>query len=243
MSLNQILVIALAILLIWWPIGGWINRRRGEAWLNWLQKGTAELGVSSAPMWLRSFHSVGQLKLSDLREPFQSVDILFTLESRDNLIFWLLRHLRGRRDEMILQAELYHNPRQEIEVGDKIRRSFDGYLAKQKENPFTQVADQNGFRIARRGETDALSIAQLRRFLAAEGMAIQRLSLQRKDAADQSSNSPRQGKNLLLRADMTRMPQDSPAVFFATLRDWVANLDVEKSPVAESKHEEAINQG
>ena len=60
MNFNQIMVIALAILLMWWPIGGLINRRRGQAWLEWLQLGLKELGATSTVMWLRSFKSVGQ---------------------------------------------------------------------------------------------------------------------------------------------------------------------------------------
>lgn len=234
MTLNQMIVIGLAIILIWWPIGGLINRRRGQAWLQWLQTGVNEFGIASAPLWLKSFQSVGQLKFSDLRAPFRSLDILFTLESRDNLILWALRHLRGRRDELIIQAELQADPLQELEIGYRGRRSFDVYLEKQKENPFTQLSEQDGFRIARRGELDDVSIAQLRKFLAAEGQVIQRMSLQRNAPEKQSTWSPRQGKNLLLRVDMTRMNKNSPAAFFTALREWAADIPVEAGKSADN---------
>lgn len=241
MSLNQLFVILLGIILVWWLVGGLINRRRGQAWVAWLQKGVQEFGVPSAPKWLKSFQSVGQLKVSDVRAPFASVDILFTLESRDNLILWILQHLRGRRDEMIVQAGLQANPIQELEVGSRGRRSFDLYLAKQKENPFTQLPEQDGFRIARRGERDEESIIRLRRFLTAEGRVIQRMSLQRSNPEELSTWSPRQGKHLLLRADMTRMDKNTPATFFAALREWTAGLAYEENQAIESSPIEPPN--
>jgi len=234
MTLNQIIVIGLVIVLVWWPIGGLINRRRGQAWLAWLQTGVKELGATNTPMWLKAFHSAGQLTLGNFRAPFRSIEILFTLEPRDNLIIWGLRHLRGRRDEMILQANLQENPIQELEVGYHGRQSYDMYLAKQKDNPFRQLPEQDGFRIAARGGADEASLARLRKFLAAEGKVILRMSLQRASQEDPSFWSARQPKNLLLRADMTRMDAQSPAAFFAALREWAASLAVEADEPVES---------
>jgi hypothetical protein len=225
---NRIFVIILVILMVWWPIGGLINRRRGQAWLAWLQAGLKELGATSTIKWLRSFQSVGQLTVKDLRSPFRSFDVLFTLESRDNIILWVLRHMRGRRDEMIIQANLLANPVQELEVGYRGRRSYDVYLAKQKDNPFSQLPEQDGFRIAKRGGEDQGSIARLRMFLANQGQVIQRMSLQRSELQEnQRSLFPRESKNLLLRADMTRMDAQSPAAFFSALRQWAGSVAVE----------------
>jgi hypothetical protein len=227
MTLNQILIILLAILLVWWPIGGILNQRRGNAWLNWLQSGVTELGGASGNQWIRSFHTVGQLSITDLRAPFRSLDVLFTLENRSNLIMWFLRHLRGRRDELILQADLLANPVQELEVGARGRMSYDAYLARQKDNPFTQLGEQDGFRIAWRGKEDSWSIGRLRMFLTNQGKVILRMSVQRGEQDESSVWSTRKGKNLLLRADMTRMDAQSPAAFFAALREWAASLNLD----------------
>ncbi len=227
MTLNQIIIIVLAIFLLWWPIGGLINRARGQAWLEWLQSGVNELGARNSYKWLRSFHNVGQITVSELRLPFRVVEVLFTLEPRDNLLLWILRHLGGRRDDMIIQAYLQDNPVQEVEVGYHGRRSYDAYLAQQKENPFTQLPEVDKFRIAWRGKEDETSINRLRSFLAAEGNSILRMSLQKSTPVDQRTFSTRKTENLLLRADMTRMKSASPAVFFAALRNWVAGLEVE----------------
>jgi hypothetical protein len=232
MTLNQILVILILIFLIWWPIGGLINRRRGQAWLDWLQTGVKELGASSTNKWLRSFQSVGQLTVSNLREPFRSFEVLFTLERRDNLIMWILRHLQGRRDEMIIQADLHANPILDLEVGYRGRTSYDAYLARQKEEPFTQLGEQNGFRIARRGGEDEVSIDRLRRFLADQGKVILRMSLQR-GSHEKRPWSSREDKNLLLRADMTRMDAQSPAAFFAALREWATNIPLDTGDTQE----------
>lgn len=234
MTLNQIIVIILAIFLIWWPIGGIINRARGQAWLEWLQSGMGELGARNTYKWLRSFHNVGQITVNELRLPFRVVEVLFTLEPRDNLIFWIIRHLGGRRDEMILMAYLQDNPVQEVEVGYHGRRSYDAYLAQQKDNPFTQLPGEDKFRIAWRGKPDETSIRRLKTFLSAEGKSILRLSLQKVIPVDQRTFSTHRPENLLLRTDMTRMKATSPSAFFAALRNWASDLEVEESkPVEE----------
>jgi hypothetical protein len=227
MTLNQIIFIGLAIVMVWWLIGGFINQRRGQAWLVWLQLGIKELGTIETTKWLRSFHSVGLITLKDSRAPFRSLDILFTLESRDNLIMWILRHLRGRRDEMIIKADLQADPVQELEIGYRGRTSYDVYLTRQKDDPFTRLDERDGFRIARRGGEDDYSIARLREFLAGQGKVIQRMSLQRGSPGERRPLSPREDKNLLLRADMTRMDPQTPAAFFAALREWAASVAVE----------------
>jgi hypothetical protein len=233
-TLNEVIFIFCAVILIWWPIGGFINSRRGQARMNWLQAGIRELGATGSTRWLRSFHSVGQLTVRDLREPFRSLDVLITLESRDNLILWLFRHLaRGRRDEMIIQAEMIADPVQELEVGFRGRNSYDMYLYRQKENPFTQIEEKDGFRIARRGGEDNWAIERLRGFLKGPGKVIQRMSLQRRSLRDQRALNSRDDKNLLLRADMTRMDKGSPAVFFAALREWASNVAVDTIPADE----------
>jgi hypothetical protein len=56
---------------------------------------------------------------------------------------------------------------------------------------------------------------------------IQRMSLQRGSRREQRLLSPREDKNLLLRADMTRMDPQTPAAFFAALREWAASVAVE----------------
>jgi hypothetical protein len=229
MNLNQIFIILLAIILIWWPIGGLINRQRAQRWLDWLQAGVKELGTTSSVQWLRPFHSVGQLTVKDPRSPFRSFDVLFTLESRENLITWGIRHLQGRRDDMIVQAELLDDPAQELEIGYRGRKSYDVYLAQQKEDPFIELGEQDGFRIARRGKEDRESIERLRKFLAGQGKVIQRMSLQRAPQGEQRLISSRKEKNLLLRVDMTRMDAQPPSSFFAALREWTANLFLEAS--------------
>jgi hypothetical protein len=230
MSLNEIIIILCFAVVLWWPIGGFINRRRGQAWLEWLQTGVKELGATSTNQWLRAFKSVGQINVRDLRAPFQSMNILFTLENRDNIILWVFRHLRGRRDEMIVQAEMNGDPIQELEIGYLGRRSYDVYLARQKGNPFSELDEQDGFRIARRGGRDAVAVERLRKFLAGEGKVIQRMSLQRASRGEKRSLSPREDKNLLLRADMTRMDAQTPAAFFAALREWAASVAVTAGP-------------
>jgi hypothetical protein len=227
MNLTHIFIILLIIFMVWWPIGGLINWRRGKDWMNWLQNGMKEQGATSIIKWLRPFHSVGQLTVNDVQAPYRSFDVLFTLERRENIILYLLRHLQGRRDEMIVQSELVSEPVQELEVGYHGKKSYDMYLARQKDNPFTELGEQDGFRIARRGGEDEESIGRLRIFLANQGKVIQRMSLQCKPQGEGRFMSQYIDKNLLLRAAMTRMDSQSPTTFFAALRGWIANVKVD----------------
>ncbi len=224
MTLNQIILIILAVIIIWWPIGGIINQRRSNKWLKWLESGVTEVGGASGRQWLRSFHSVAQLSITDLREPFRAFEVLYTLERRDNLVLYIISHLRGRRDEMIIQADLAGNPKQELEVGAHGRTSYDAYLDRQKENPFTQVGERDGFRIARRGEDDPWTIERLWSFLANQGKVILRMSVQRVSRMEDPMWPGRKDRNILLRASMTRMDAQSPAAFFAALREWASNI-------------------
>jgi hypothetical protein len=227
MTFSEIIIYLCIAIMVWWPIGGLINRRRGQAWSDWLQAGLKELGATSKIKWIRAFKSVGQLTVGDILSPFQSLDVLFTLEHRDNIIMWVIRHLQGRRDEMIIQAYLRAEPIQELEVGYHGKRSYDTYLGRQKENPFNELGERDNFRIARRGEKDEESIEKLRLFLAGQGKVIIRMSLQRGSHGKQGLLSPREDKNLLLRADMTKMDAQSPAAFFAALREWTTSISVD----------------
>jgi len=91
------------------------------------------------------------------------------------------------------------------------------------------LGEKDGFRIARRGGDDEVAIARLKSFLSGQGKVIQRMSLQRGSWGEKRPYSPREGKNLLLRADMTRMDAQTPAVFFAALREWAGCVAVEAS--------------
>ncbi len=114
---------ALAILVVaWFAVGSILNVRRGSAALRWLQGGLPLLGERTTVRWLGT--SAVQLVLRDPRAPFQGVTIIVFLEPRDLPWMWALAHRQGRRDTLILRAQLRDPPRLDLEAVD--RKSWSG---------------------------------------------------------------------------------------------------------------------
>jgi hypothetical protein len=117
MGLGQWLIIGLCVILVaWYVAGAIINYRRAEIVSRWLQDGLDEIGALSGMGWLTALHTAGRLAIRDAKPPFQTVELLFALESRENLPVWVFRHLLGRRDELYIRAELRTVPKTEFEV-------------------------------------------------------------------------------------------------------------------------------
>jgi hypothetical protein len=96
-----------------YAVGTQYNVRLGNNALKWLQEGLPLLGEKTTLRWLGS--SVVELKLTKPKEPFRAVDVLVAMEPRDIPPFWLLGHLEGRRDIVIVRAQLNRAPGFELE--------------------------------------------------------------------------------------------------------------------------------
>jgi len=101
----------------WFALGTHINVRMGHRFLEWLQSGLPLVGEKTTLRWLGS--SAVQLQIENAREPFRRVEVLVILEPRDVPPLWLLSRLRGRRDLLIVRAELRSVPKQQIEILDR----------------------------------------------------------------------------------------------------------------------------
>ncbi len=113
-SYTRLLVVVVAVVLGWFAYGVIGNIRRGNAVLRWMQGGLPKVGARTTLRWLGS--SVVELAIVDARPPFRRLELLLVLEPRDVPWLWLAARLGGRRDTLIVRAQLSAAPRFEYQV-------------------------------------------------------------------------------------------------------------------------------
>lgn len=112
--LPSLLVAGLIIVMLSFALGTQRNIGKGNARLKWLQPALPALGRRTTLRWLGS--SAVQLDLVDPVEPFRDVTVLYVLEPRDVPLLWLFSRASGRRDVLIVRANLRRPPRLDLEA-------------------------------------------------------------------------------------------------------------------------------
>jgi len=109
-------VIALSILLVvWYVVGAWLNRRRALSILRWVREGVRGLGGQATMRWLGRTSGF-QVSVKGAKRPFKKIEMMVLLEPREVLLLWLFNRLRGRRDMMSFKADLRTRPKAELEI-------------------------------------------------------------------------------------------------------------------------------
>ncbi len=194
MDLGQWVIIGICIILaLWYVIGAIINYKRADIISKWLQDGLDELGELSGKGWLTALHTAGRLAIREAKPPFKLVELLFALESRENLPVWAFRHLMGRRDELYIRAELRSVPKMEIEVVRESKR---------------KNSDER-FDISSSGKKNEEILGRLDGFLRNYPTAIVKVSLK--------PMKP----HLLLRLNLDILRSGDAGTFYSALRSWV----------------------
>jgi len=174
MNLGQQVVIVVSVALVtWYAAFFFVNRRRGIALYHWLRKGAEEgLGALSEAGWVGSAANGGRLVVGKAAPPFQRVELVFLLQSREILPLWAFNLARGKRDELILKAVLRSAPRRQVEAFPAGAPLPDGYL---------EAGQAGGLTVAVRGRNEAEAVVgkALRVFLERYGAHIRLFSLQR----------------------------------------------------------------
>ncbi len=178
MNLGQVLVIALSVVLAlgyFW--GMLINRKRGIATYYWLREGLlAAVGEVSEARWIGSAASGARLTVGEARPPFRRMEVVFLLEAREILPWWLFQRLRGRRDQMILKASLRSLPLafDAAPAGSATLRQM------QAEGNPRPVEGPHGLVFLLRGKTREADLSPWRAFLEQYGDAVISLSVSRR---------------------------------------------------------------
>jgi hypothetical protein len=114
--LGAFVVVVVVVFMGWFALGTQRNIRLGNDVLRWLQDGLPLLGRRTTMRWLGS--SAVELRIADAAVPFREATVLVVLEPRDIGIMWAWARLRGRRDFVIIRADLRTAPRVGVDAWD-----------------------------------------------------------------------------------------------------------------------------
>ena len=116
-ALAPTIVVALILLVMgWFALGTQRNIRKGNELLAWLQGGLPLLGKRTTMRWLGS--SAVELGIREGDAPFRDAEVVVVLEPRDVGLLWAFARSRGRRDFLIVRANLRRAPRFRLDAGD-----------------------------------------------------------------------------------------------------------------------------
>lgn len=106
---GQNLLVALAfVLFAWYFVGGYVNRRRALELTRQIRDAVRGIGDKPAIRWYG--RSAFQVDVAQPRPPFAGFHLFCVLEPRDFALALLWTRLRGRRDQVHLQADLARPP-------------------------------------------------------------------------------------------------------------------------------------
>jgi hypothetical protein len=143
-------IVAAIFVLGWFALGTILNIRRGNRLLRWLENGLPNVGPRTTLRWIGS--SGVELKVRDALEPLKSAEVFILLEPRDLPLLWWLFRMRGRRDLLILRAELRRAPPPfELEALDRRAWSTRGLERRLTRDRWSPLAVPTGSALAAYG--------------------------------------------------------------------------------------------
>ncbi len=202
--------ILLIVLVAGYLLGTWLNRRRSKTLGLWLQSGLSVLGGQTRWKWIGTMTSGAQVAITGADKPLRQAEILYLLLTRELLPLWGIELLRGKRDLLVLRAELRTQPAQEFEVVP-LRGSLRAALDRNPgPDPWQWQEMPAGLGLATHGTPDPRAAGALRAFLETYGPAIQRFSLR--------GRSP----HAILFARLNGLERTPSTAFLANVRDVLA---------------------
>jgi len=170
---TQIIIGLSVLLVLWYPFGRQMSRRRGLEALRWLREGIRAYEGQASVNWIGA--SVFRVDMQGALGPFKRVGMMILLEAREVLLLWIINRLRGQRDILVIRGDLRLKPKTDLEVmrqGWRTRRAM-----KALEREGWTVDTLNGFFITLKQDGEVVS--KLRSALS-EAAGVVRLSLRRK---------------------------------------------------------------
>lgn len=147
--------------------------------LEWAREGIQDLGGRAA--W-RSLGTSGfQVAIKGAKHPFKWIEMTVLLESREMHLVWLFNHLRGRRDLMLLKADLRTGPKTEVEIVPKKGRITRKILnAIEEENWARGEIEGTNLMVLRKGKDMAGWAERLAPLLREHAHYVLRISLRKR---------------------------------------------------------------
>lgn len=174
----EVIVVWLGILLALWYLAAAIfNRRRGLAIYRWLHSATDRLGGELSGRWIGSSGSGAELTLRKADAPFRDVQIIYLLASRELLPLFLADLLRGKRDRLIVKANLRDPLPAEVEIAPS--RSGPGRKTRSRQD-LTIEDGPDGLVVGRQGSQADKVLSALAPFLEHYGSHLVHFSWSKK---------------------------------------------------------------
>jgi len=168
------IVIGLSVLLVlWYPFGRQMNRRRGLQVLRWLREGIRTYGCQASVNWVGA--SAFGVDVQGGLGPFKRVGMMVLLEAREMLLLWIINRLRGQRDILVIKGDLRLKPKTDLEVMRRGWRAERAMRALEKEG--WTVDGLNGMFIALKRDAE---IASRLTSALSEAVGLVRLSLRKR---------------------------------------------------------------
>jgi hypothetical protein len=93
-----------ALLLLWYVVGGFINRRRAGMIVRQVRDSIESLGGTATIRWIG--RNAFRIEVEKLAAPFEKLSISGLLEPRETFFLWLVWRLAGRQDWLMIRAAL-----------------------------------------------------------------------------------------------------------------------------------------
>ncbi len=160
LGLGQWIVIGLSVLVgVWFVAGIAVNRRVGRRARAWLASGLDGY-TCGQPSWVDLATAAVVTKAARPALPLERIEAILALERRENLPLWLFQHAAGKRDSVILRANLKKKPVFEAHL---IPSSEYAQIAaySHREPPLQRGEDRDGFTLFVGGDASAPAIQAL----------------------------------------------------------------------------------
>jgi hypothetical protein len=175
MNCGTLAIVALSALLLTWYITGHLyNRRRGRRLRRWLTDGLDVLGGKREESWIGSPASGARINIIHANPPFRRLEVTLLLASREIPLLWLVEHLRGRRDRIMIRATLRSPRRGEV-------RLLPGGGAGRRAASWKWQEGPHGLSIGHRGHNARRLVIALGPWMEAYGAHLNRLDWRKQD--------------------------------------------------------------
>lgn len=177
---STLIVIVMLLVLgltAWFFLAGQWNVRRHHDALRWLRSGLPLLAERTSMHWMGT--TGVRLEMSAAKEPFKNVEILTLLEARDVVPLWLLSHLQGRRDVMILRSNLRRHARVEFDLIKPKTWSGKDVLQRGIPTEWIQTTHADGMLLASEGPDATRAAQEIKTRLATLWPYLTRVSVRR----------------------------------------------------------------
>ncbi len=180
MDLNTgtwVVIIIAGVLLLDYIVGFYYNRQQAEKIFAWLKPGLATLGEVTMGEKLPGMATGGRLEVNRAAAPLKTVETVYLLAPRENILFWIFSSLQGRGDELIVWVTYQAKPEQSVEVARKGNRQFAKRLKDPDKPALATLEDAGTLQVAAENKPGSGILSHIQAFLLRYPKSVVRLAL------------------------------------------------------------------